>query len=468
MSVNQAVDRPTPGPGYDRRVFPVPPTAPLGVPRFLRMIRDNGISVFGADSFSRDLVQGRIAFQWFAILNKPEYIEHVLLTNHRNYDKGRLNRQILGPVLGEGLLTAEGEAWRRQRRASAPAFHHKRIAQSADVMTACALAAAERLRGAADSGHPIDILPEMMAVTMDIIGRALFSRELGPARSDLGDAVATVIAAYGRPSMLDLFGLPEWLPRPRPAEALRAVARLEELIDDIIRCHRDGPPRDDLMSMLLAYRDGDGRGFSDRELRDQIMTLFAAGHETTGVTLTWVFYLLSQHPEVAARLHDEIDHALGGRPPELADLEALDYTRMVIEEAMRLFPPAFSINRWSLGEDELGPHHIRPGTVITISPYVTHHSERYWPDPLRFDPERFAPGAEKGRHRFAYLPFGGGPRVCIGNSFAMMEARLVLATLAQTYRFHLAPGHPVEAQGLITLRPRHGMKMILESRGQGR
>lgn len=197
------------------------------------------------------------------------------------------------------------------------------------------------------------------------------------------------------------------------------------------------------------------------------MTLFAAGHETTGVALTWVFYLLSQHPEVEARLHEELDSTLGGRLPELADLERLDYARMVIDETLQLFPPAFAINRFSLGPDRIGSHDIRPDTLITISPYVTQRSPLWWQDPLRFDPERFAPGADAGRHRFAYFPFGGGPRVCIGNTFALMEARLVLATLAQAYRMRLAPGHPVEAQGLITLRPRHGMKMILEPRGKG-
>ena len=429
------------------------------------MIRDNEISVFSGDTFARECVQGRIAFQRFAVLNSPQHIEHVLLTNHKNYNKGRLNRQILGPVLGEGLLTAEGETWRRQRRAVAPAFHHRRVARSADIMTGCAQAAIERLRPAALGGHPVDIMPEMMAVTMDIIGRALFSRDLGAALFDLGRAVSTIIHHFGKPSPLDLLGLPEWLPRRRSSEAERAVADLEALIYAIIAEGRARAENaEDLLAMLVDYRDEEGKGFSDRELRDQIMTLFAAGHETTGVALTWVSYMLSQHPEVEAKLHAEVDFVLGGRAPNLADLDKLDYTRMVIEETMRLFPPAFAINRWALAEDQLGPHHIRPNTLITISPYVTHHSPLWWSDPLRFDPERFARGAEQGRHRFAYFPFGGGPRVCIGNTFALMEARLVLATLAQAFRMRLAPGHLVEAQGLITLRPRHGMKMILEPR----
>lgn len=465
MALSEPIDRRPPGPGYDRRVFPVPPREPLGVRRFLRMIRDNEISVFSAGAFTHEIIQGRIAFQWFAIVNKPAYIEYILLTNHKNYDKGRLNRQILGPVLGEGLLTAEGETWRRQRRATAPAFHRRRVETSATVMAERALAAVDRLRPAADSGHAIDIMPEMMAVTMDIIGRALFSRDLGDALFDLGGAVSTIINSFGKPSPFDLLGLPEWLPRHRGEEAKRAVAQLERTIYGIIAARRAADERpDDLLTMLLDYRDEAERGFSDRELRDQIMTLFAAGHETTGVALTWVFYLLSQHPDVEARLHAELDSVLGGRAPTLADLEALDYTRMVIDETLRLFPPAFAVNRWSLGEDEIDGHRIRPDTLMTISPYVTHHSPLHWDDPLRFDPQRFAPGTERGRHRFAYFPFGGGPRVCIGQSFALMEARLVLATLAQAYRLRLAPGHPVEAQGLITLRPRHGMRMVLEAR----
>jgi cytochrome P450 len=468
MAVSETIAQHPPGPGYDRGVFPVPQRGPLGLRRFLRMIRDNEISVFGQESFVNEMVQGRIAFQWFATLNKPEFIEHVLLTNHRNYDKGRLNRQILGPVLGEGLLTAEGDAWRRQRRATAPAFHRRRIEAAATVMTLSAEAAVERLRPAARAGQPVEIMPEMMALTMDIIGRALFSRDLGPSVFDLGAAVSTIIHSFGKPSPLDLLGLPEWLPRHRAPEAKRAVAQLDAMIDGIIAEGRARQEEgDDLLAMLIDYRDEEGRGFGDRALRDQIMTLFAAGHETTGVALTWVFYLLSQHPEVEARLHEELDTVLGGRLPEVADLERLDYARKVIDETLRLFPPAFAINRFSLGPDRIGSHDIRPDTLITISPYVTQRSPLWWEDPLRFDPERFAPGTESGRHRFAYFPFGGGPRVCIGNTFALMEARLVLATLAQAYRMRLAPGHPVEAQGLITLRPRHGMKMILEPRGKG-
>jgi cytochrome P450 len=217
--------------------------------------------------------------------------------------------------------------------------------------------------------------------------------------------------------------------------------------------------------MLLAARDETtGDGMSDRQLRDEVVTIFAAGHETTAVAMSWTWYLLSRHPRCEARLHQELDQVLAGRSPRFADLEHLPYTRMVFEEALRLYPPAFSLTRVAAADDRIGPHRIPKGAMVTLSPWVTHRDPRLWPDPERFDPERFLPEAVRQRHKFAYFPFGGGPRVCIGNSFALMEGRLILATLAQRYRLRLEPGHPVEPQGRITLRPRHGMRMTIEER----
>ncbi len=454
--------------GYDLTVVPEPPDKPLGLVRFLRTVRDNRIAVFGANAFNSDLVEARFLFQRFVILNHPDYIKHVLVDNHTNYLKGRLTQKILSPLLGNGLLTSEGDYWRRQRRIVAPAFHHKRIARLSGVIGECGLATVERWRRVAQSGEAIDILPEMMGLTMEIIGKALFSRDLGPSVGELGDAVSVVINDVGRGSVTDFLGLPEWLPRRRSREAKTAVVLLDETIYGIIAARRaSGEMRDDLLAMLLEARDEvTGEGMTDHQLRDEIMTLFAAGHETTGVALTWIWYLLSQHPAVEDQLHTELARVLQGRAPDVNDLDNLPYTRMVVEEAMRLFPPAFAISRVAVSDDLIGGHRIRAGTLVTISPYLIHRNPKVWPDPTRFEPERFAPERASGRHRFSYLPFGGGPRICVGNNLAMMEVRILLAVIAQAFRLRLAPGHRIEAQGRVTLRPRYGMRMTIEPRIQ--
>ncbi len=451
---------------YEPGVVPDPPAEPLGPIQFLRLIRDNGIAGFDRDSFVNEFSDVRAFFHHLVLVNEPEFIEHILLTNHHNYVKGQLSRQSLRPALGNGLLTSEGDFWRRQRRIAAPAFHHQHLAQAADVMARRARQRVDRWRTPCEKGEPLDIAHEMMSLTMEIVAEALFSSDIAGSIDELGRTITTIIASFGRPNPLDILGFPEWLPRRRPRRTRSALARLDRTIYDIIaarRAARRGP--DDLLSLLLAARDEEtGEGMTDKQLRDEVATLFAAGQETTAVALTWTLYLLSRHPEIERKLHDEVDRVLGEGEAAFADLEHLTYTRMVIEEAMRLFPPAFAFNREPLADDEVGGHLIRAGSMVTISPYITHRNPRLWKDPLRFDPERFTPDRIKERHRFAYFPFGGGPRICIGNGFAMMEARLVLATIARAYRLRVVPGHRVEAQGRITLRPRYGLRMTLERR----
>ena len=259
-------------------------------------------------------------------------------------------------------------------------------------------------------------------------------------------------------------------PGPRSSEFTAAMALIDTTIYEILQQRRTatqatGAEVGDLLGMLLAARDEEtGESMSDRQLRDEVVTIFAAGHETTAVAMSWTWYMLSQNPQCEALLHEELDRVLAGRAPCFADLEQLPYTRMVFEEAIRLYPPAFSLIRVAAADDSIGPHHIPKGAMVTLSPWVTHRNPQLWPDPERFYPGRFLPEAVRQRHKFAYFPFGGGPRVCIGNSFALMEGRLILAALAQRYRLRLAPGHPVEPQGRITLRPRHGMRMTIEAR----
>ncbi len=432
-----------------------------GLIEFFRRIREDQLSIAVPELFSRNITHNRLLFLHSFLINKPEYIEHVLLTNHANYRKSRFLRNMLGPLLGDGLLISEGEFWRRQRRIAAPAFHSRRIADFVATMASCTQETLTRWRTRTE---PFDVAAEMMALTLNIIARTMFS-------TDVSGDVATVrrlmeIVAGLRLSMLDLLGFPDWLPRPRPANYRRAIAAFETLVARFLAERRsDEVDRGDLLSMLLAARDPEtGEGMSDRQLRNEILTIFLAGHETTSNALSWTWYLLAQNSEAEARLHDELDRVLGGRMPTAADLAALKWTRMVVEEAMRLYPPAHAIARMAIGEDRIGGVRIPPRASISISIYVTHRNPNLWPDPERFDPERFAPAAVAQRHRFAYLPFGGGPRICIGNGFAIAEAQVILAAIAQRYRVRLAPGHTVEPIGLVTLRPKTGIWVTLEPR----
>ena len=447
-------------------VVPDPPAEPLGSMQALRALRDNQLSVYSRDSFVIDFGEARLLFHNFVLVNEPDFIEHILVTNHQNYVKGHLARQILEWALGNSLLISEGDFWRRQRRIMTPAFHRQHLSNAAAVMMRRTGQRVERWRTPCERGERLDIAHEMMSLTMEIVGEALFSSEIANSIDELGRAVTTLSASLGTPNPLDILGFPGWFPRWRSHRTRSALARLDRMVNGIIasrRATRKGP--EDLLGLLLAARDEEtGAGMTDRQLRDEVITFFAAGHETTALALTWTLYLLSRHPGIERALHDEVDRALGEGETTFADVEALPYTRMVIQEAMRLFPPGHSFSRVAVADDEVGGHAIRAGSVVTISPYLTHRNPRLWKDPLRFDPERFTADRVKARHRFAYLPFGGGPRICIGRGFAMMEACLVLATIARAYRLRVAPGHRVEAYGGITLRPRYGLPMTLERR----
>ena len=436
----------------------------LGLTEFIRKVREDQLLIVTPELFGEELVYSRILFLHSFLINKPEYIEHVLLANHANYRKSHFSRNLLGPLLGNGLLTSEGELWRRQRRIAAPAFHARRTAEFVATMGSCS--EAMLTRWAARSGS-FDVAAEMTALTLDIIARTMFSTEVAGEIDAIRQLTDVVVKL--RPSLLDLFGFPQWIPRLQPKPYRAAVAAFEALVARFLAERRGGSvERGDLFSMLLAARDAEtGQGMSERQLRDEILTIFLAGHETTANALSWTWYLLAQNPQAEARLHEELDRVLGGRTPRFTDLAELKWTRMVIEEAMRLYPPAHTIARAAIGEDRIGGVRVPPGASISISMYVTHRNPNLWPAPERFDPERFAPAAVAGRHRFAYLPFGGGPRICIGNGFAMAEAQVILATVAQRYRLRLARNHAVEPIGLITLRPKHGLWVTLEPRRPG-
>jgi cytochrome P450 len=442
---------------------PAPRVPRLGLFEFIRRVRTDQLSIIRPDQYGEDLSYNRILLLHSFLVNKPEYIEHVLLTNHGNYRKSHFARHLLGPLLGEGLLTAEGEVWRRERRIAAPAFHTRRVGALVDTVAACSADALARWRAIEGS---FDLFSEMMALTLAVISRTMFSDDTLGEVETLRRLTGVVVSL--RPNLLDLFGFPEWIPRLRSRPYREAIAAFEALVARLLAERRRAQQeRNDLLAMLLSARDAEtGEGMSDRALRDEILTIFLAGHETTANALTWTLYLLARHPEAEARLHEELARVLGPRAPTFADLAELKWTRMVIEESMRLYPPAHAIARSAIGEDTIGGMRVPAGASISISIsiYMTHRNPKLWRQPDRFDPERFAPAAVAARHRFAYLPFGGGPRICIGNGFAMAEAQVILAMIAQRYRLRLAPGYPVEPVGLITLRPKHGLWMTLERR----
>ncbi len=397
------------------------------------------------------------------LVTNPDDIRHVLQDNSRNYHKSPLYDKLRGP-LGNGLLTSEDAHWLRQRRMAQPAFHRQRIEELASVMAATAEETADRWETIAARGEPVDVAEEMMRLTQTIVLRTLLGSELGSLSGELDRAWALVNEHIGE-GFFSL-GLAESWPTPKNRRYRRALGVLDRAVFHLIDERRaNGRETNDLLSMLMAARDEDtGLGMTNGQLRDEVMTILLAGHETTSLALAWTWYLLSQHPEVEQRLENELRTVLAGRRPAYGDLGNLPYTRMVIEEALRLYPPAWGFSRQAMGPDRIRGYDLPRGWLVFVVPFVMHRLPAYWDEPETFDPERFTPARSAARPKLAYLPFGAGPRQCIGNQFAMVEAHLVLATLASRYRLALVPGHPVEPWPLITLRPRYGIKMRIERR----
>lgn len=408
-----------------------------------------------------DISYFRLGPQGAFFLNHPDYIKDVLVTNHQNFMKG-LALQRAKRLLGEGLLTSEGDFHRRQRRLAQPAFHRARIASYAGVMTDYALQTSNGWR----DGDTLNISDEMMQLTLGIVGKTLFDADVVSDAKDVGEAMSVVMDLFNTIT-IPFFELIQKLPLPQLRRFDSAKARLDTIIYRLIdERRRSGEDRGDLLSMLLLAQDteGDGGRMSDAQLRDEVMTIFLAGHETTANALTWTWYLLSQHPDAEAQLHAEIDKVLGGRSPSFEDVAQLKYTEMVLSESMRLFPPAWAIGRLALEDFEIGGYTVPRKSLVLMSQYVMHHDARFFPEPDRFDPGRWTPAARESRPQFSYFPFGGGPRRCIGEGFAWMEGVLLLATLAQQWQMRLVPNHPVALKPVITLRPKHGMRMTVVRR----
>lgn len=406
-----------------------------------------------------DVVRLRFVNVPVYLLNHPEHVEYVLVKNNRNFIKSRGERISLG-FLGNGLLTSEGSLWRRQRRLAQPAFHRERTSAYGEVMVECT----GRMISGWRDGETQEVHRDMMRLTLEIVARTLFGVPLTSAEfEEVGDALTTIAQRFtGRGGVF--FQLPEKVPTPGNLRFRRAIRRLDALIYGIIHDRRaSGGDAGDLLSMLLAVRDEEtGEGMTDRQLRDEAMTVFLAGHETTANALSWTWHLLSRHPEVESRLQEELDEVLAGRPPTADDLPRLRYTDIVVKESMRLYPPAWAFGRETLADCEIGGYHVPSGTQLIMSQWVMHRDPRYYEEPDKFRPERWGDGSTERLPKYAYFPFGGGPRLCIGQSFAKMEAVLLLATVAQQFRLRAAPGERIAPQPSITLRPRNGMRMVLE------
>jgi cytochrome P450 len=408
-----------------------------------------------------DISYFRLGPQEAFFLNHPDYIKDVLVTSHQNFHKG-LVLQRAKRLLGEGLLTSEGEFHRRQRRLAQPAFHRARIASYAGVMTDYATQTRERWL----DGDTLDMSEEMMRLTLGIVGKTLFDADVVSEAQQVGEAMTVVMDLFNIIT-IPFFELLQKLPLPQLRRFDNARARLDAIIYRLIEeRRRNGVDRGDLLSMLLLAQDteGDGGTMTDEQLRDEVMTIFLAGHETTANALTWTWYLLSLNPDAEAKLHEEIDLLLKGRLPTFEDVAQLKYTEMVLAESMRLYPPAWAIGRLAMNESEIGGYVVPKKSLVLMSQYVMHRDPRYFPEPLRFDPVRWTAEMRESRPQFSYFPFGGGPRRCIGEGFAWMEGVLLLATLAQQWQMRLDPTQVVALRPVITLRPKHGMKMRVTKR----
>jgi cytochrome P450 len=394
------------------------------------------------------------------LINHPDLIERVLVTNNRNFikDKGMRIRS-LRRLFGNGLLTSEGEFWIRQRRLAQPAFHRERIAGYGEVM----VESTERMINNWRPGETRDIHQDMMHLTLEIVVKTLFGGDSSVESNDVGQALDVIANHFASQSV---YVMPlSFLPTPGQLRLERAIKQLEKIIHQIIRMRRDRlQERNDLLTLLLQARDEDGSRMTDQQLRDEVMTLFLAGHETTALALSWSWYLLAQHPEVERKLVDELKATLNGSSPTVADLRRLRYTEMVVKESMRLYPPAWVLGREAIRGFELGGYSIPSGAQLMISPWLMHRDPRYFDQPEEFRPERWASEQIKQLPKYAYFPFGGGPRLCIGNSFAMMEATVILATIAQRFHLDLATSQRVTALPSITLRPKRGVTVIVTPR----
>ena len=447
---------------------PTVPKRPLPFFEYVRVTQDNFIAGFHETAFDQRIIARKLLWFRSFVVNDPDGIKRVLLDNDVNYVKADILRPTLGPALGTGLVTSEGEKWRALRRLIAPVFDHRNVQGYAPVMISAIEVMLKRWEALPD-GSGLDVYKAMLELTLDIISRTMFSSD----SAGMADLIDRSSLEYQTQMTFSLWGVVPIAKRVwalhKERQGRRIVREMDEAIYRLITRRGEGSePRahQDLLDRLIAARSTEtGLGLSPVEVRDQVVTIMLAGHETSATALSWTWYLLSQHPLEEAKLHHELEQVLADRSPTFEDVPLLRCTRMIIQEAMRLYPPFHTLSwRQAIADDEVCGQRIPRGSIVLIVPWVLHRNPTLWERPERFEPERFSEERSASRLRFAYLPFSVGPRVCIGAAFAMTEAVLILATVAQRYRLHLADGHPVEPQGLVTLRPRHGLHMLLQRR----
>ena len=398
------------------------------------------------------------------MFNKPEHIHSILVEHAYDFDKGLAIHNTFRPAIGDGIFSSEGDFHRHQRKLISPPFQPRHIASYAETMSYYS----EQIQKTWPDGSTIDINQQMTNLTLSIIGKALFDADVFSEADELGAAMKATLY-YITHSLSSLFPAPYNWPTPINRRAHKAGEIIRSYISGFIQERRNNPSdRNDFLSILLQARDDEGKPMSDDQVMAECLTLFGAGHETTATALTWSWYLLSQHPEVYQKVQQEVDSVLQGRTPEYADLARLPYCLQVFKEAMRLYPPAYSFSRRALRDVEIDGYQVKKNMVVLLTPYTLHRREEYFPNPEAFEPERFTPEREKQLPRYAYMPFGAGPRICIGLHFAMMEGHLLLATLAQRASFSLVPGQNIVADPVhnVALRPRGVVNMIVSKRGQ--
>jgi cytochrome P450 len=406
-----------------------------------------------------DIAHYRILNVNVFLLSHPDWIEQVLTGDYHSFTKGRILR-VNRLMLGNGLIINEGDDWMHQRRLIQPAFHRSRMADYAGIMVAFT----QRLAAAWQVGQTVDILSEMKRLTLEIIAKVLFDADISSQAGVFGKALQIFLEEFAARTHSGIL-LPERIPTPGNLRLQKAVRRLDEIVYRMIQQRRtSGEAHDDLLTLLLEASDERGSRMSDQQLRDEVMNILLAGHETTALTLTWTWYLLAKYPEAEKRLFAEVDEVLGGRPPEISDIPNLPYTDWILKEALRLYPPAWCLTRVALHGCEIGGYVIPAGASLSVSQWVMHRDPRYFDDPDTFTPQRWENDLIKHLPAFVYFPFGGGPRQCLGYAFAMTEAVLIIAALASKFRFGLVPGYPVVPWPSITLNPKHGVKMTIQRR----
>jgi cytochrome P450 len=440
--------------------MPTPPGPKSVIPfRYLRTLQRDPIPFFTriANEYG-DAAQFHVGPQQIFLFNHPDLIRELLVTQHRSFHKSRvLQRSKI--IFGEGLLTSEDDLHKRQRRLAQPAFHRERIGRYGEVM----IERASRMTWR--DGEVLDVHHEMMRLTLSVVAKTLFDADVDQEADEIGVALTSLVDLF--PTLMNpLANLLRKLPLPQTMRFRRSIERLDRTIYGIIDERRkSGEDRGDLLSMLLMAVDeeGDGSGMTDQQLRDEAMTIFLAGHETTANALAWTWYLLSLNPDAADAMHRELDTVLGDRLPVPGDYVRLPYTEMVVAESMRMFPPAWAVSRLAIEDVTIGEWLVPRGAVVVAAQAVTHRDPRWFPDPSRFDPLRFTPEAKAARPKLSYFPFGAGPRICIGENFAWIEAVLIVATIAQRWKLELV-SDDVTPQASITLRPKGGITMRVKTR----